>query len=290
MKSLLDYKLQGNGWVALVNEDITKLNDKQAALVNEMITSNMVLVFKKQNLSPDQEVEVAKKIGYPREIYNVSKPLKEQPVRNVAVNEYITRITGKKNSEGKAIGSAGQPETFDWHIDRSFVKVRAEFYWLYAAEGSLGSCTSFLSFSLAYSDLSKELKERISGKKVLCGTTEPFPIPFQPGEEPEFWLPPIVNEFDIIQTTPEGVTWLHYPPNQVIGMTDTSDEEFAELSSLLKEHVLQEKFMYHHYWEDGDVLLADQRSTMHKRWAFERMSERVMHRMTIWSKDSVFRK
>jgi alpha-ketoglutarate-dependent taurine dioxygenase len=44
-------------------------------------------------------------------------------------------------------------------------------------------------------------------------------------------------------------------------------------------HLLNEKYAYHHDWEDGDIVMADQMSGMHKRWAFELMHERLLHRI-----------
>jgi len=274
-----------NHWTLEVHEDLLNLTESQAREVVRLITSNYVLVFKRQSLTADQEVELAKKLGEPRPVYDLSKPLEESPHRYVAVNEYITRITGKLNKDGKCTGAAGQPETFDWHLDLAFSKIRAPLYCLYGVEHTEGSCTSFLSFADAYKDLDVNLLERIKDKKVMVGHSQPLPTPYNTHVKPEKVSAPTVTEYDLIRTTPEGVTWLHFPPYQTKSMVDTSDEEFEELYSVLKEHVLQEKFMYHHYWEDGDFVVADQRTSMHKRWAFDKMQERVVHRMTIWPMD-----
>ena len=37
--------------------------------------------------------------------------------------------------------------------------------------------------------------------------------------------------------------------------------------------------MYHHDWQDGDVLLSEQWLGIHKRWKFEGIIERTLHRI-----------
>ena len=49
----------------------------------------------------------------------------------------------------------------------------------------------------------------------------------------------------------------------------------------LKQHILQDKYRYDHHWKDGDVVISEQWLTLHKRHAFEKMSERLMYRITI---------
>lgn len=279
------YRIDDNGWAVHVDVDLKNLSDEQYAEITRRVTSDMVLVFKNQQLSSNDEVNVANKIGIPHPIYDTSKPLEGQAVEDVAENEYITRVTAKRNDKGATIGIAGQNETFDWHVDRAFNTIVPGMYWLYSVTGSKGSCTSFLNLEKAYAELDDSVKDRIKNKKVICGIKEPMPVPYQPGATPKYWVQPIMVEFDLVRTTAEGKTGLYFPFNQIHGITETSQEEFEELVSMLKKHVLQEKYMYHHDWDDGDVLLADQRLTIHKRWAFEKMDERVVHRMSIWTRD-----
>jgi taurine dioxygenase len=275
-----------NGWALQVDVDLKDLTDDQYNEITKLVTTDMVLVFKKQYLTADDEVDVARKIGIPHPVYNTSKPLKGQAVENIVENEYITRVTAKKDDNGFLSGIAGQSETIEWHTDRAFNTIVPGMYWLYAVTGSKGSCTSFLNLAKAYEDLDENIKKRIENKKVICGIKEPMAVPpCQAGEVPRYWVQPIMVEIDLVRTTVEGKTGLYFPFNQLHGMADTSQEEFEELSNILKQHVLQEKYMYYHYWEDGDVLLADQRLTIHKRWSFQKMDERLVHRMSIWTRE-----
>jgi alpha-ketoglutarate-dependent taurine dioxygenase len=58
-------------------------------------------------------------------------------------------------------------------------------------------------------------------------------------------------------------------------------DESREFIKPLRDHVLQDKYIYHHDWQDGDVVIAEQWLGIHKRWRFEAMNQRVLHRTTF---------
>jgi alpha-ketoglutarate-dependent taurine dioxygenase len=64
-------------------------------------------------------------------------------------------------------------------------------------------------------------------------------------------------------------------------MIGKTDEEFKEIHEYLVNHVKQEKFMYHHDWKDGDVVISEQWLSVHKRWPFKKMDKRVLHRIAF---------
>ena len=66
--------------------------------------------------------------------------------------------------------------------------------------------------------------------------------------------------------------------HQILGLDkDSSDKLIAKL----RNHVEQEKYMYHHDWEDGDLVLSEQWLGIHKRWPFEDMPIRLLHRAAV---------
>jgi alpha-ketoglutarate-dependent taurine dioxygenase len=60
-----------------------------------------------------------------------------------------------------------------------------------------------------------------------------------------------------------------------------TEEQSRDFIKPLIDHVLQEKYLYHHDWQDGDVVIAEQWLGIHKRWRFEGMSNRILHRITF---------
>lgn len=60
-----------------------------------------------------------------------------------------------------------------------------------------------------------------------------------------------------------------------------TNDEWEKIYSDLKNHVLQEKYMYHHDWKDGDLVISEQWLSIHKRWFFPRMNTRLLHRIAF---------
>ena len=76
-----------------------------------------------------------------------------------------------------------------------------------------------------------------------------------------------------MHTNDAGLTGLYFPFLQIFGGLE------PDLFETLKNHVLKEEFVYHHDWEDGDVVISEQWLSIHKRWAFDKMDQRVLHRI-----------
>ena len=64
-------------------------------------------------------------------------------------------------------------------------------------------------------------------------------------------------------------------------MVDKTEEQFKDLMQRLIEHVTQPQFIYDHHWEDGDIVLSEQWLSIHKRWEFDKMDQRILHRLAF---------
>jgi taurine dioxygenase len=60
-----------------------------------------------------------------------------------------------------------------------------------------------------------------------------------------------------------------------------SAAESAAVLDALWEHATQARFTYAHRWRVGDLVLWDNRTTMHRRDPFEATARRIMHRTQI---------
>jgi len=260
-----------NGWTVFVNENITELSKDQIEQVGRMVVSNMVVVFKNQKLTPLQELEICSTIG----TFQYYSPDVER-FKHIRVNEGILRVTGKKNEYGEE-GLFGHKDALDWHANQASNKERKPLIWLYGVEGTDGSRTSWLNNIISYNSLPEKLKERIENINVYCG--------YKSGmySDSNFFKDHIdtSNPIPLVQVNKEGKKGLYFPFLQIFGFENYSEEEFKDLMQELKEHVLQEKFMYHHDWQDGDIIISEQWLSIHKRWPFDGMGERVLHRIAF---------
>jgi taurine dioxygenase len=86
------------------------------------------------------------------------------------------------------------------------------------------------------------------------------------------WTPPLVHK------TLTGKTGIYFAPFQLGKFVELTQEKSDEIKQILCNHILNEKYLYHHDWEDGDVVISDQWNGIHKRWPFNKMDIRVLHR------------
>jgi taurine dioxygenase len=260
-----------NGWTVFVNEDIKTLSEQQIKEVGRMIVRNMVVVFKNQTLTPNDELSFCSKIGN----YQYYPPAVDR-IKHIRVNDGILRVTGKKNSYGEE-GLFGHKAALDWHANQPSSKDRSPLIWLYGVESTAGSRTSWINNIRSYEDLSETVKSRIDQIKVYCG--------YKVGSysSSSFFKEHIdnTNPKNLVQVNKEGNKGLFFPFLQIFGFENYKDEEFNEIMDLLSKHVLQEKYMYHHDWQDGDVVISEQWLSIHKRWPFEDMENRVLHRIAF---------
>lgn len=272
----MQIKLHDNGWTVIVEEDINSLTKEQILDIGRLTTTNMVVVFKNQTLTPEQEIKICKTIGRVQFVVNPFFPTEGQRFAPVAVNEMILRVTGEKNDKGEP-GLFGHVSALDWHANQCSNQERNPLIWLYGVKGTKGSRTSWINNIESYKDLDDDFKELLKTKKIYCG--------YKKGlySTSDTFLDHVHEDvlFDLVMTNKAGQTGLYFPFLQTFGMADTSEEEYTEIWTKLRDHILQEKYMYHHDWEDGDIVISEQWLSIHKRWKFQDMESRLLHRIAF---------
>lgn len=269
----LKIKIHDNGWTVLVDENIKDLTDQELYKIVRLVMTNSVVVFKKQNLTEREELDICTRMGRV-----VSTTSKSGLGSNLSLTNGIVRVTGKKNENGLP-GLFPDKETVDWHADFASWRNRKPLLWLYAAEGSAGSRTSWLTTINSYKNLDENFKKYLSELKMFCG--------YKQGNfsnSDYFLITNTVNwknSINLVQTNAEGITGVFFPFLQIFGFENKSEQECQEIIKSLSEIFVQEQYMYHHDWEDGDLVISDEWLSLHKRWEFEGIDTRVMHRISV---------
>jgi taurine dioxygenase len=179
-----------------------------------------------------------------------------------------------------AIGSLGAGEAV-WHTDMSYLDDPPKASMLYAIEvPPAGGNTGFTSMYLAYEELPDGLKQRIAGRRVKHDGTynsggyvrQGVTPTDDPREAPGTYHP-------IVCTHPESgrkCLYLGRRRNAYI-----EGLELAESEALLDEvwrFATRDELTWYNTWRVGDVVLWDNRCTMHRRDPFDASSRRIMHR------------
>lgn len=175
------------------------------------------------------------------------------------------------------MGLFGHDHDLDWHANRPSAELeRKPLIWLRSVFGTEGSRTSWANCTKAYQDMSIEQQNQIAHLYGIFG--------FEPNSYTSWneWKSHRNTEgIKLVRSVP-GLSGqvLFFPFLQLFGFKDKTEEEFQKIYQNLKEHVLQDKYIYHHDWQDGDVLISEQWGTIHKRWECD-VSQRMLHRISF---------
>jgi taurine dioxygenase len=184
---------------------------------------------------------------------------------------------------GVARGEAGDGE-LKWHTDHGFMERPAGFTMLLAREvPAKGGDTSFLNMYRAYAELPDDLRARAQGRSVKHQASHSSTGQRRPGwlglasDDPRD-LPGAIHP--IVRTHPEsgrkalflGRRFGSYIPPLLL----------AESEALLDElwaHATRTEFTWTQRWQVGDLIIWDNRCTMHRRDGFAGHGRRRMHRL-----------
>jgi alpha-ketoglutarate-dependent taurine dioxygenase len=243
---------------------------------------HLVLRFRGQKLSDPQLIAFSKLFGEldPPGPNPYGRPfLAEHPELNV-----ISNI----KTDGVPIGGLGDGEAI-WHADMTYVETPPMASILYALEvPPSGGDTYWANMHAAYETLPAELKKRIEGRKAVHDATynsagvmrKGYREVSDPREAPGARHP-------LVRTHPETgrrCLFLGRRRNSyVVGL------EPAESEALLDElwaHATQPHLTFRQQWQVGDVLIWDNRCTLHRRDSFDPNARRLMHRTQIKDENS----
>ena len=267
-----------NGWTQFVEDlDLREATDEQAQTIGRLLAEHTVVVIRGQNLTPRQEVEFCRKIG---NLESLERRKNDKGFDGFIVPDsdyHVMRVTGELDEHGRP-GLFGHVSDLDWHANQTANEWRHPIVWLYGVKGTEGSRTSWLNNILTYQDLPPELQEAYKEIRMING--------YKQGaySEDHFGKPIDINftyKPRLVHTNLAGKTGLFFPflqIHQIDGMTEDQSREFIEM---LRDHVLQERYMYHHDWQDGDIVIAEQWLGIHKRWRCETIATRRLHRICL---------
>jgi alpha-ketoglutarate-dependent 2,4-dichlorophenoxyacetate dioxygenase len=172
-----------------------------------------------------------------------------------------------------------------WHTDRSFIPADTTYSLLSAREvPPEGGNTEFADMRAAYDALPEAVKERIEGlrcehsvwhSRVLAGA-KPSSIRDDERAAMPGAVQPLVRTH--VRTGRKSLVLASHI-ERVIGL---SDEEGRALIEQLTKFALQDRFIYSHRWAVGEIVIWDNRCTMHRGTPFDdKRYRRDMRRTTV---------
>ena len=262
--------------------DLAKLDDATFDALHAAWLDHILLVFRGQKMKAEDLVSLVKRFGTPVTSSGLHQRNLEERIANQVFNlpPEITVVTNVKE-QGKPVGILGDGEVV-WHSDFSFKEEPTAARMLLAMEippSELGGHTSFLNCYAAYDTLPDAMKKRISGMTIKQANIIDTAMKLRPGarldDDPRTTPGP---SHPIISTHPEtGANMLFLGRRHAAYVNGCSLEESEALLNELWAHATQPRFCYEHDWAVGDVVVWDNRATLHKRDAFSSESRRVLY-------------
>jgi taurine dioxygenase len=257
--------------------DLASLDDRQFAALKRAWHQHQVILVRGQTLS-DQDL-----VAFSRRFGDLDwAPVQETGRRFVEGLPEIYIVSNVKLN-GEPIGSLGAGEAV-WHTDMSYLDMPPMASTLYALEvPPSGGNTSFCSMYAIYEALPAELKRRIAGLKIKHDGTynsggflrQGVTATDDPRTSPGAVHPLVCTHPD----TGRQLLYLGRRRNAyLVGL------ELAESEALLDElwrFVERPEFKWEHVWRVGDLVMWDNRCTMHRRDPFDDATRRIMHRTQI---------
>ena len=267
-------KLGGHMAAAVSGVDLNRLPDAatQQALI-DVLHDNLVLCIRDQNLKPPAFLDAMSRFGTPMLRKQLARTPECAEVNIISSEDRDVLGDGKKIVNGA-----------NWHTDDSFMREPCSLTMLYGVEvPSRGGDTQFTNMYAAYADLPAETRARIDPLKVIhkySSSRKLSRISTRPAEEmaamPEATHP-------LVRTHPETRRKsLYLNPNRMEQIVGLDRAESDRLLDELIAHATQPKYQYRHVWRQGDIVIWDNRCTMHKANAdYPEGERRLMHRVIV---------
>jgi len=263
--------------------DLSKpLSSSEVGEVKDAFTQYAVLIFPDQQLSQDQHLDFARYFG-PLET-TIALFRKDSKLR---VRKEFADVSNL-DPENQVWGKDSRQRMFQmgnrlWHTDSSFKRLPARASLLYARSiPSVGGHTEFADERAAYDALPEATKKRIDS---LVAEHSIFNSRARLGfsnfsDEERQGLPPVPQV--LVRTLPESgrkSLYLASHAGRIFGMPDP---EGCALIEELLAHATQRQFVYTHRWRVHDLVIWDDRCTMHRGTEFDDLRwKRDMQRATV---------
>lgn len=262
--------------------DLRTLDDAAFADLHRVWLHHIVLVFRGQTLTAEDLVTLVRRFGTPV----TSSNLHQRNLPGRAANRLYdlppeVTVVSNVRDRGEAIGILGDGDVV-WHSDFSFKERPTAARMLVAMEvpaRELGGNTFFMNCYAAYDALPAELRRRVSGMTIKQADIVDTAMKVRPGMSLDMDIRAVPGpSHPVISTHPEtGHNLLFLGRRHGAYVNGCSLAESEALLDQLWAHATQPRFWYEHKWSTGDVVVWDNRATLHRRDAFDSESRRVLY-------------
>ncbi|MCG8324942.1 MAG: TauD/TfdA family dioxygenase [Thiotrichales bacterium] len=250
------------------------VSDTAFEAIHAALLRHKVLTFRDQRLDDDSHLAFARRFG----------PLEGHINRSTRHDRLPSiQVFGNVDAEGKPTGVHPERGTLVWHTDKSYVARPSLLTILRSPSVAReGGDTLFADMGRAYESLDDATQARLQGLRVVHDWKRSREKSNErPATAEEIAAAPPVDH-PLVRTHPETGARTLYIGNHTSHVLDMAQDEGEALLEELERHATQERFVYRHCWRDNDVLMWDNRCTMHCVAPYDAAKERrIVHRAVV---------
>jgi taurine dioxygenase len=261
--------------------DLRALGSDDFACIEQAWHRRSVILIRGQQLSDDDLLDFSRRLG------ELDPPPNQERGR-ISPPGYpdVYVVSNVLDEKGEPIGALGAGEA-TWHTDMSYLDLPPDASMLYSLEiPPSGGDTYFCGMQAAWAAMPAALKAKLSGRRIKHDGTfnsggyvrQGVTPTDDPHAAPGAWHPAVCAH------PVTGVPQLYLGRRRNSYVEGLSPAESDALLDELWDYATAPEFVYQHRWRLGDLVLWDNRSTMHRRDPFDGAARRVMHRTQIKGK------
>jgi taurine dioxygenase len=246
------------------------LDERTFKEIEQAWHAHLVIVLRGQDLDEERQVAFAERFG----------PLSPIHTDHHSETNKAVMYIGNRKKDGRMIGALPLGE-MQFHSDQCYKERPAAGTMLYSIEiPAAGGNTLFANAYKAYDALPADVKRAIEGKKAVQvydygGGVLDRANMVKPEEGLSFAHP-------VVRTHPAtGRKALYVNRLMTHHIEGLPQAQSEALLQLIFDTIERPEFIYEHRWRVGDVLLWDNRCTLHARRDFNANENRWMRRVTI---------
>jgi alpha-ketoglutarate-dependent taurine dioxygenase len=257
--------------------DLRAIHDQEFELIHRAWLEHLVVVMRGQQLTDEHLIAFSRRLGKLD-----WAPVQETGRRFVEGHPEIY-VVSNVIENGVPIGSLGAGEAI-WHTDMSYLEKPPKASMLYALEvPPAGGDTYFCNMYRAYESLPEALQRRIDGLRIKHDATynsggyvrQGLNAVDDPVRSLGVYHPVVITHPE----TGRRALYLGRRRNAYLEGLPLPDSE--ALLDELWSYAEKDEISWRHQWRVGDVVLWDNRCTMHRRDPFDPATRRILHRTQI---------
>lgn len=249
--------------------------------INAAMNVHAVLVFRGQRLSAAQQIQLTEAFGPLdvglKRVFKRPERLEDERLIDIS-NVDASGQVAKRDSPKNLSSFANQL----WHSDSSFMNPRAAYSMLHClVKPSWGGDTEFADLRHAYDTLDERTKAEIEGLKAehyALHTRTILGDEAYTDDQKKLIPPAIWPLHDKHPGSGRNVLFVGVHARQILDWPTAEARIF--LSDLL-EHATRRENVYTHKWEVGDLVIWDNRATLHRGRRFDIAERRELRRTTF---------